>query len=1316
MSTPAGDDVAGSARIVITLDDSGVVADAEELGQRIQRALDRTTRTIGRRIRSNIERDLRRAIQVRIEADLSRFYAQVQSLSTIANLNDLAVPVNPDMAGFVNAIRAHLAGEEVSIRVVPDLDDFDAQIRAHVAPTITVNANVDRDRFTQALAGLGSIAGRVAGILASGLGIAAIGIAAVGAAQGVIALTAALAPAVGIIAAAPAVILGYQAALGTLKLALDGVSEAFSAALTGDAEAFQKTLEKLSPAAQAAALEVRALKPAFDDLKASVQDAFFEQITGQITKTAQALQGPLQSGLTRISAAWGDAARGVLGYVQGTQGVANVRSILDATGLSVEGLSQTTNKLTAGILRVAASISNAFGAQFGSAISSAGQRFGEFLQEAGSSGQAVVWVRDAVAVFQQLGAIASNVGSILSGVFGAADSAGAGFLTRLEQITGQVAAFVNTDAAQSAIGNIFTTLATIGQQLGPILGEVVRQVGQIAPALVPILTTAGPAIQTLVAGLGGAASAALPQLTVAFQNMANAVVQLAPALAPTAAAVASLARSATDLLIPLAPLVSLLAQIVAPVVEFAAPVLVAAAATTALVKAFMLVRGALVVAQAAWLALNAAFVATPLGVIAAAVAGVALAVYLLYQRFQPVRDVVNAVGSALKTAFVGVVGFVTQVATSVSNFVTAIPGFFSALPGQIGGFFTAVGQTILNFFTGLPGIILGLLSMLGQTILTALTTAGTAILTFFTSLPGQIMAGLQALPALIGTVIGTAIGYLILTLTQLPGRVAGALSSLGSTIAGLFFSAMAAGRAAVSSGVSAVLTFFQQLPGRALGALSSLGSRLAGLFFSAWAAGRAAVSSGISSVVAFFQQLPGRAVSVLSSLPSRLGATLRSAGTSMLNAARTAGSNVVSFFTGLPGKIRGALSGAVSALVGVGRDLVRGLINGVKAMAGSVASAAKEVVSSAIDSAKSVLKISSPSKVFIQIGKDTGKGFVIGLTGSAAEIKRTTDKIAQDIRDAFKGKNTKLDDRLLKLVADGNKRLVGLANQRDAIAKKLADAQKFATDTAASALQGFSLQNLTQGGVNLFNITEGLDQAIGQVESFTKQIASLGKRGLRKDLLAQIVGLGPQQGAQLASFLSSQSTDTLKRINSLQKQLVGASNVLGKTAADGLFDAGKNASKGFLAGLKGQQKDIEKLMVDIALAMQKSIRKALGIKSPSVVFKKIGGLTGQGLNLGFVDSMREVLASARTAAGSIAQAVTGELSTLSNVVAGPVVQPAVGDLTRAGVVLPVNGRPALAGLGRGGASVTNNITVQAANDPEQTARVVMRRIALANLT
>ena len=56
--------------------------------------------------------------------------------------------------------------------------------------------------------------------------------------------------------------------------------------------------------------------------------------------------------------------------------------------------------------------------------------------------------------------------------------------------------------------------------------------------------------------------------------------------------------------------------------------------------------------------------------------------------------------------------------------------------------------------------------------------------------------------------------------------------------------------------------------------------------------------------------------------------------------------------------------------------------------------------------------------------------------------------------------------------------------------------------------------------------------------------------------------------------------------------------------------------QGLIRGLESQDKALEAAMLRMAKSMQKAIRKALGIKSPSKVFEQLGAYTGQGFARG----------------------------------------------------------------------------------------------------
>lgn len=101
------------------------------------------------------------------------------------------------------------------------------------------------------------------------------------------------------------------------------------------------------------------------------------------------------------------------------------------------------------------------------------------------------------------------------------------------------------------------------------------------------------------------------------------------------------------------------------------------------------------------------------------------------------------------------------------------------------------------------------------------------------------------------------------------------------------------------------------------------------------------------------------------------------------------------WFAQLPGRVAGALGGMFGQLWNVGVQMIQGLISGIQAMAQNVINAASNVVGGAINAAKSLLGIASPSKVFRNFGEMTGQGLAIGVSNTEQLVKRSVEGIAE---------------------------------------------------------------------------------------------------------------------------------------------------------------------------------------------------------------------------------------------------------------------------------------------------------------------------------
>ncbi|MFJ8049802.1 hypothetical protein [Streptomyces luteogriseus] len=341
----------------------------------------------------------------------------------------------------------------------------------------------------------------------------------------------------------------------------------------------------------------------------------------------------------------------------------------------------------------------------------------------------------------------------------------------------------------------------------------------------------------------------------------------------------------------------------------------------------------------------------------------------------------------------------------------------------------------------------------------------------------------------------------------------------------------------------------------------------------------------------------------------------------------------------------GQLGMASGGMAGAGTAAGAGLASGMQAAQRSVKEAARAMAAAVVSGVREELQIASPSKRTAALAKDVGAGFIKGLTGSQAKIKSVSADLSKDIWAAFTGRK---DNQLVAMVNRQTNKLLSLAKQRDSIVKKIADANKFATDTASKARAGGSLASIVQEDAYSPKFVEGqMKASLNQIKAFTANVQKLQKKGLNKNLLRQILEMGPEQGGAFAKSLAGADAATIKRYNKLQSDIDAQSTKLGKTGADMLYDSGKKAGQGFLTGLKAQQKDIEKLMLNIAKAMQKSIKKALGIKSPSRVMEAVGRMTMLGLQGGIARTTPAVESAMHRVAAKVASGVPTALPAIA---------------------------------------------------------------------
>ncbi|WP_432010192.1 phage tail protein [Streptomyces cucumeris] len=250
---------------------------------------------------------------------------------------------------------------------------------------------------------------------------------------------------------------------------------------------------------------------------------------------------------------------------------------------------------------------------------------------------------------------------------------------------------------------------------------------------------------------------------------------------------------------------------------------------------------------------------------------------------------------------------------------------------------------------------------------------------------------------------------------------------------------------------------------------------------------------------------------------------------------------------------------------------------------------------------------------YTPIERDLGHPGSLGdLTGSLnrwrGNVQRTTHgsterKLLRDLDVAGRAliKNAKLQEKVNAALEKAKDKLSGL--------KEAAASMK---ESVSSGILGSA--NITRSAGNLpegrtlttSDVMGGLVESRDKAKSFAGALAALKKKGLNKQLLADIAAAGIEGGGlQTATALMRASSSDIKRMNDLQGQIGSSAAGAGKTAADAMYGAGIKTAEGVVKGLEKNKKKIEKAMDGIAKALESAIRKALNVKK-----RAHGGIVG----------------------------------------------------------------------------------------------------------
>lgn len=347
---------------------------------------------------------------------------------------------------------------------------------------------------------------------------------------------------------------------------------------------------------------------------------------------------------------------------------------------------------------------------------------------------------------------------------------------------------------------------------------------------------------------------------------------------------------------------------------------------------------------------------------------------------QTVADYAPGVGLCLRNALINVLpeavqGPMRDAFAGVDEVVGRLAGVFDdnlkPAADAGGSVFSAISSGIKTFGDNVNGLVLPAIDTLSPAFNDFFAAIETAqpLLEFIANIVGVGLAAAISTAIKLFAAITEAVAFAITGFSQLYEDISGFVTGVVD-----FFTVT------VPQALQSLITWFAQLPGDIAEFLSTVIADIA-----AWVANMAsnaaqAGSQFVTNVVDFLASLPDRVLGFLNSVITNALNFVSQMGQQAADAATQFASSLIDGLASIPGRV-----------ASIGSNIIQGIVKGVTGAAGKLINAVKGAVGDAIEGAKNLLGIHSPSRVFRKIGQYTMQGAALGVDDDADLLLQSTD-------------------------------------------------------------------------------------------------------------------------------------------------------------------------------------------------------------------------------------------------------------------------------------------------------------------------------------
>ena len=347
---------------------------------------------------------------------------------------------------------------------------------------------------------------------------------------------------------------------------------------------------------------------------------------------------------------------------------------------------------------------------------------------------------------------------------------------------------------------------------------------------------------------------------------------------------------------------------------------------------------------------------------------------------QTVADNAPGVGLYLRDALIGVLpeavqGPMRDAFAGVDKVVGKLTGVFNdnlkPAADAADGVFSAIGSGVKTFGDAVNDLVLPAIDQLSPAFedFFGAIQAAQPLLEFIANIIGVGLAAAISVAIKLFAAITEVVAFVITGFAQLYEDISGFVTGVAQ-----FFTVD------LPNAINMLVQWFAQLPGNIAAFLSTVITNVV-----TWVANMAsnAVSAGsqfISGIAGFLSALPGNIASWLSGVISTVVGWVSQFASNAASAASQFASNLIDGLTSIPGKV-----------TSIGSNIIQGMVKGVTSAAGRLIDSVKGAVGDAINAAKNLLGIHSPSRVFREIGQYSMQGAALGVDDDADVLLKSTD-------------------------------------------------------------------------------------------------------------------------------------------------------------------------------------------------------------------------------------------------------------------------------------------------------------------------------------